>query len=225
MTEPVRLRADARRNRDKLVATARTVFAERGLDASLDEIATRAGVGSGTLYRHFPTRDDLVTAVFLERMAENVAAVERAQQSEDPWEGFAGFVRETCRAQAADRGMADLMAIGHRGRALRAMRTRAYDGFTALVDRAKAGGSLRADLTPEDLLLLLMATAGIVCRTGATAPAATDRFVALVLDGLRAEAATPAPPPISARTMLLRLRESARASSGPERDGPAAGRS
>ena len=154
-----------------VMATARAAFAEHGLDASLDEIAKRAGVGSGNLYRHFPTRDVLITAVFVERTAENLAALERAQRHEDPWETFADYVRQTCRAQAGDRGMADLMAVGHRGRELRALRTRAFDGFTALIDRAKAGGTLRADFSPEDFILLLMATAGIIGRTGATAPA------------------------------------------------------
>jgi AcrR family transcriptional regulator len=207
MTEPPRLRADAQRNRDKLIATARAAFAEHGLEASLDDIAKRAGVGSGTLYRHFPTRDDLVTAVFVERMAENVAAVERAQQHEDPWQGFAEHVRQTCREQATDRGMADLMAIGHRSRELRALRTRAYKAFTALIDRAKASGALRADFSPEDIVLLLMANAGVISRTGAAAPAATERFIALTLDGFRAEGATPAPPPISPRTMIAALRQ------------------
>lgn len=215
MTQATHLRADAQRNRDKLVATARALFAERGLDAPLDEVAKRAGVGSGTLYRHFPTRDDLITAVFLERMAENVTAVERAQQHRDPWEGFADYVRETCRGQATDRGMADLLAIGHRGRELRALRTRAYNGFAALIDRAKACGALRADFSPEDLILLTMAIAGIARYMGPTAPAAADRFIALALDGLRAEAPTPAPAAISPRTMISRLREAARASTTP----------
>src|SRR6266542_5619891 len=125
MTEPTRLRADAQRNRDKLLAAARAVFAEQGPEASLDEIAKRAGVGSGTLYRHFPTRDDLIGAVYAERVAENVALVERAQRHEDPWAGFAEYVRETCRAQAADRGLADLLAIGNPSPKLRAIRARA----------------------------------------------------------------------------------------------------
>jgi AcrR family transcriptional regulator len=202
-----RLRADARRNRERLVCTARAVYREQGLEAPLDEIARRAEVGRGTLYRHFPTRDDLITAVFLERMAENVATAERALQLEDPWQGFAEYVRETCRVQAADRGMSDLIAIGHPNRELRALRSRAYNGFTKLIDRAKANGSLRPDFSPEDLILLTMAAGGISRHTGLSAAAATDRFIALALDGLRAEAATPAPPAISARTMLARLRE------------------
>jgi AcrR family transcriptional regulator len=215
MHAPTRLRADAQRNRDKLVITARAVFRKDGLDASLDEIANRAGVGRGTLYRHFPTRDDLITAVFLERLAENVATAERALQLEDPWEGFAEYIREACRAQAVDRGMAALMAIGHRSEELRALRARAFNGFAILVDRAKASGALRADFAPEDLILLMLAIGGITRHTGPTAPAATDRFIALALDGLRAEAATPAPPAISPQTMISRLREAARAARSP----------
>jgi AcrR family transcriptional regulator len=215
MSEPNRLRADAARNRDKIIATARVAFAEHGLNTSLDEIAKHAGVGSGTLYRHFPTRDNLVTAVFLERITEHLAALERARRHEDAWEGFAGFVRETCLAQANDRGMADLFAIGHRSRELRALRTRAYNGFTELIDRAKTSGALRTDFSPEDVLLLLMATAGIVRHTGSTAPGAVDRFVALALDGFRAQGATPAPGPITPRTMALRLREATRDSTKP----------
>ena len=217
MTPPTHLRADAQRNRDKLVAAARALFAERGLDAPLDDVAKRAGVGSGTLYRHFPTRDDLITAVFLDRMAENVATADRAQEHRDPWEGFADYVRETCLVQASDRGMADLMAIGHRGPELRALRTRAFNGFTSLVDRAKSAGALRPDFTPEDLILLMLGVAGIARYMGPTAPAAADRLIALALDGLRADAATPAPAAISARTMLSRLREAAQPSTTSER--------
>jgi AcrR family transcriptional regulator len=215
MDAPTQLRADAQRNRDKLLSTARAVFRTDGLAASLDQIAKRAGVGRGTVYRHFPTRDDLITAVFVERMAENVATAERALQLEDPWEGFAQYIRETCRAQATDRGMADLMAIGHPGKELRALRTRAFNGFAMLVDRAKGSGALRADFSPQDLILLMLAIGGITRHTGPTAPAATDRFIALALDGLRAEAATPAPPAISPQTMMARLREAAKASSSP----------
>jgi AcrR family transcriptional regulator len=205
VTDQPALRADARRNRSAIVAAARAAFAEHGMDASLDDIAKRAKVGSGTLYRHFATRDDLVAAVFLERMAENVAAVEEARQNPDAWDGFCDYVRRTCRAQATDKGLADLIAIGHRGKELRRLRAEAYDGFVALIDTAKAAGALRGDFTPEDIVLLLMANAGVIHRAGKAAPLASERFVALVLDGFRAEGASPAPPAPSPRTMIAAL--------------------
>jgi AcrR family transcriptional regulator len=200
------LRADARRNRQAIVAAARAAFAEHGMDASLDDIAKRAKVGSGTLYRHFPARDDLVAAVFLERMAENVAALQAARQRPDPWDAFCDYVRRTCRAQATDKGFADLIAIGHRGKELRRLRAKAYDGLVALVDAATAAGALRGDFTPEDMVLLLMANAGVIDRAGKAAPVASERFVALVLDGFRAEGASPAPRAPSPRTMIAALR-------------------
>jgi len=203
------LRADARRNREAIVAAARAAFAEHGMDASLDDIAKRAKVGSGTLYRHFAARDDLIAAVFLERMAETVAAVEQARQNPDPWDGFCDYVRRTCRAQATDKGLADLIAIGHRGKELRRLRAKAYDGFVALIDSAKATGALRSDFSPEDIVVLLMANAGVIDRAGKAAPVASERFVALVLDGFRAEGAGPAPPAPSPRTLMATLRRRA----------------
>jgi AcrR family transcriptional regulator len=200
------LRADAQRNRDGLVRAARAAFAEHGLGASLDDIAKRAKVGSGTLYRHFPKRADLIAAVFAQRMAENVAAVEEARRNPDPWEAFCHYVLRTCRAQATDKGLADLMAIGHRGEELRELRAQAYDGFVALIDAAKVAGKLRSDFTPEDIVLLLMANAGLIDRAGEAAPAASERFVALALDGFRVQGASPAPAAPSPRTMLAALR-------------------
>jgi AcrR family transcriptional regulator len=200
------MRADARRNRENIVATAKKVFGEDGLDASLDEIAKRAQVGSGTLYRHFPSRDDLITAVFLERMIENVAKVERALEADDAWEGFSDYVRQACREQVTDKGLADLMAIGHRGAELSELRGRTYRGFVSLVERAKADGELRPDFSPEDIVLLLMANAGIIGRAGRVAQGASDRFVALTLDGFRAGGAHPAPPAVSPRSLLAALR-------------------
>ncbi len=194
MPEPITLRADAQRNRDTIVVAARAAFGEHGLAASLDDIAKRARVGSGTLYRHFPTRDDLITAVFLERMAENLTELEAARQNPDPWEAFCDYVRRTCRAQAADKGLADLIAIGHRSKQLRELRNKAYDGLVGLIDASKAQGSLRTDFTSEDVVLLLMANAGIIDRAGRAAAIASERFVAVTLDGYRAEGATPASP-------------------------------
>lgn len=210
MTDPSTLRADARRNYDAIVAAARSAFREHGLQASLDDIAKRAGVGSGTLYRRFPTREDLVTAVFTERMAENVAAVEAARQHPDPWEAFAGYVTATCRAQATDKGLADLFALGYRGKELRALRARAFDGLLALIDAAKTSGDLREDFTTEDVVVLLMANAGIIDRAGTTTAVASERFVALALDGFHTDGATPAPPPSSPTGLMLAMRRQRR---------------
>jgi AcrR family transcriptional regulator len=187
------LRVDAQRNRDAIVAAARAAFAEHGLSTSLDDIAKRAGVGSGTLYRHFASRDELVTAVFTERLAANVAAIERARENPDPWEGLCGYLRHACEAQAADRGLADIIAVGHRSTQLGALRERIYDGLVNLIGAAKAAGALRADFTPEDVVLLKVANAGIIQRTGSVASVASARFVALALDGFRADGASPAP--------------------------------
>jgi AcrR family transcriptional regulator len=205
MSKSTALRADAQRNRDAIITAARAAFAENGLQTSLDDIAKSAGVGSGTLYRRFPTRDDLVTAVFAERMAENVAAIEAAKSDPDPWAAFAGYVQRTCRAQATDKGLADLLAIGHGGKELRSLRARAYDGFVELIDAAKSSGRLREDFTSEDMVLLMMANAGIIERAGSLATLASERFVALALDGFRAEGSTAAPASPSLQKIVAAL--------------------
>src|SRR3954468_18341900 len=100
------LRADAARNREAIVEAAREVFAEHGLDAPLDDIARRAGTGNATLYRRFPTRGDLIAAVFAERMLEHLDAVQRALTDPDPWAGFASYIQAATAMQARDRGIA-----------------------------------------------------------------------------------------------------------------------
>src|SRR3954468_9021673 len=99
------LRADAARNREAIVQAAREVFAEQGLDAPLDDIARRAGTGNATLYRRFPTRCDLVAAVFADRMVEHLEAVEAALADQDAWRGFASYVQTVGAMQARDRGI------------------------------------------------------------------------------------------------------------------------
>jgi len=215
VTEVRHLRADAQRNRDSLLAAARAAFAQEGLEAPLDEIARRAGVGNATLYRHFPTRDDLIAAVFMDRVAGNVALLERAQQNEDPWTGLTHYLEETCRALAADRGMTDVVAVGYPTPELRALHTRANKARIDLIERAKASGELRADSTPEDLALLVLALAGIIHHTGSAAPATSERFLSLVLDGFRAQAATPAPPPIPREKLRAALRRRPRTTESP----------
>src|SRR3954464_10902416 len=105
----VRLRADAERNRTALLAAARVVFGEHGLEASLDEIARRAGVGNATLYRRFPTRRDLIAAVFAGQMNEYVELADRALREPDPWSAFVGYLTRLFELQATDRGLSELL--------------------------------------------------------------------------------------------------------------------
>src|SRR2546421_1643671 len=187
-------RADALRNRRALVEAARAVFGARGLEAPLDEIARTAGVGNATLYRHFPSRCALVGAVFADTLQQVAAAAREALANPEAWAGFCEYVTFLCELQAADRGLADLLTTAITGAPeLEELRGRAYTDFVRVVERAKARGGLRDDFQPEDVVLLLMANAGLVHRTAGVIPLAWRRILSYVLDGLRQTAATPAP--------------------------------
>jgi AcrR family transcriptional regulator len=194
-----RLRADAARNRDTIVAVARDVFAEQGLEAPLEGIAARAGVGIATLYRRFPTREKLVAAALAGQVAEYAAAAGQAAAAADPWDGFRGFVLRICELQAGDRGLSDLlcMTLSADGE-LERLRREADERVVTLIERAKAAGRLRPDFAGEDLMLLLFGTAGITYVTGADAPGAWRRFVTLALDGFAASDPSPLPAPPAA---------------------------
>ncbi|HEY8637067.1 MAG TPA: TetR/AcrR family transcriptional regulator [Candidatus Limnocylindrales bacterium] len=210
------LRRDAALNREKLIEAARTVFAEQGLDVSLDVVAERASVGIATLYRRFPTRDALIAAAFEDRMAEFVRAAEHALDEPDPWTGFTRFVEHICEMQTA-RGVGDVFTRTlPAAPILEEQRERGYGFVVRLIERAKLAGRLRADVTPEDLPLVLMANAGVVEAMGEGAPAASRRLVRVMLDGLRADQAPGAdggsvlPPPIDPRDMYRALRRAGR---------------
>jgi len=190
------LRADAERNRERIVEAARTVFAERGLDAPLDAIAERAGVGAGTLYRRFPRRDDLIVACFAPKLTEYAEAVEAALGLPNAWEGFCAYVERICGMQAADQGVQDVLTTTFpTAREVEAQRAHAFERLAELIRRAQAQGDLRADFVTEDVVLLLFANAGVVRATRDYAPDAWRRFVGLILDGFRADRARPLPPP------------------------------
>ena len=190
------LRADAERNRQRIVEAARALFAERGLNVPLEEIAHRAQVGIATLYRRFPTREDLIAASFEAKMAGYTAAVEIALQAPDGWSGFCSFIEQVCAMQASDFGLQDVLTLTFpNAPVLEELRERAYRGFVEVVRRAQAEGTLRADFVTQDLILLLLANAGVINGTRDAAPAAWKRFVALVLQACRAEHTTALPPP------------------------------
>jgi AcrR family transcriptional regulator len=194
---PRPLRADATRNRDAILAAAREIFAEHGLQAPLEEIARRAGVGIATLYRRFPAREQLVAAALAEKVSQYAGAAEQALAMGDPWEGFASYVRTICQLQADDRGLSDLLSITLAAdEHVELLRARANEHVVELVERAQAAGRLRADFACEDLRLLLIANAAVVRFTRADAPDAWRRFAELILDAFqRADGARlPAPP-------------------------------
>jgi len=190
------LRRDAQRNRDAIVAAAREVFSEQGLEAPLEEIARRAGVGIGTLYRRFPTRVDLIDAVLAGRLRAHVDAAEQALRIGDPGDGFAFYLERTCQLEASDRGVGDVMSMRFpRATAVETAKARLFELVRELVRRAQASGQLRADLTLEDLAFLNWSNAKIVEATGAVAPDAWRRHLAFLLDAFRADRAHELPEP------------------------------
>jgi AcrR family transcriptional regulator len=203
----VTLRADAARNRAAIVEAARAVFAELGLDAPWDEVARRAGVGNATLYRRFPTRRDLIAAVFADALTEHLQAVEVGLADEDPWRGFASYIRAVALMQARDRGIADLVTMDlSPAPDIEELRVRAFESLVRLVDRAHDAGVLRADFTTEDVVVLMMANAGLVERAHDISAVASARLVHVLLDGFRASPATPGPPPPSAEDTSQAMR-------------------
>ena len=179
-----RLRADARRNRAALLAAAREVFAEQGLDASLDEIARRARVGNATLYRRFPSRRHLIAEVFANHMTEAVGLAEVALEHPDPWAAFVGYLTRVCELQATDRGLAELLVTTafDDDERLAALRATAQQRAVDVLARAQRAGRLRADFTMRDLGLLMMANTGVVQHSDD--PQAWRRQLALILGGL-----------------------------------------
>jgi AcrR family transcriptional regulator len=196
------LRRDAQRNRTAILATARKVFCDHGLEAPLEQIARHARVGIATLYRRFPNRAALLDAVLADNLQAHIDAAEQALASDDPWDGFASYLEQSCRLQAADRGLNDVMGMRFpRATATEAAKTRLYQLVGQLIDRAQQSGQLRADLTLEDLAFLNWANARILPAVRAAgAPDAWQRHLGLLLDGFRAQRAHPLPqPPLSPR--------------------------
>ncbi|MFF1693423.1 TetR/AcrR family transcriptional regulator [Streptomyces sp. NPDC058257] len=195
-------RRDARRNWDLLVEAAREVFAEQGLEAPLDVIARRAGVGNATLYRNFPTRAALIDAVFHDLLTGTMAAGERARTAPDAWAALNDYVRAVFVTLAGDRGTNDLMTTHLEGiEALQAVHAHNRETMDILLNRAREQGTVRADATTEDVLFALAALGRAIpaltaatAATAATAPDAWHRPLALFLDGLRASPATPTLP-------------------------------
>jgi AcrR family transcriptional regulator len=205
VTTTAATRSDALRNRAKLVAAARELFAKEGVDVSVEEITRHAGVGMGTLYRHFPTKDELIDAVLEDAFDEIVDLAREAAATADAWAGLTGFFERLLELHAQNRGVKDIVALrGHGSRRAEAMRARLRPLLARIVERAREQGTLRADFTPDDLPLVFWTANRVIELTQDVAPAYWRRYLALLLDGLRPDAATPLPEPPLTRAQLTR---------------------
>ncbi|GAA2270816.1 TetR family transcriptional regulator [Streptomyces ruber] len=192
------LRADALRNRERILGAAREVFAERGIDAPMATVARRAGVGVATLYRRFPTREDLVRSAFARQMEICGGVLEEAVADPDPWHGFQRLIETVCTLQREERGFPAAFFLAFPDAAEHAeVRLQGERRFTALVRRAQAAGALRPDFHPSDLLVVLLAHCGLVEALPEDG-AASRRLVAYLLEAFRARPARGALPPPSA---------------------------
>ena len=192
-TSTATLRRDAQANRDRILEAARACFAADGVDVPVEEIAQRAGVGMGTLYRRFPTKHDLVQAVIEESLGAFVAAAEEALAERDPWTGFTRFVERVLELQTENRALREVLAGTDDGTARDQVRRRVRPLVRELVRRAQADGSMRADFAPEDMPLVFMTAGRVLEAARPVAPDLWRRYLGLLLDGLRAEGATPLP--------------------------------
>jgi AcrR family transcriptional regulator len=201
-------RSDARRNRRRLLESARAVMREQGLDASLGEIARRAGVGNATLYRHFPTREALCEAVFAEYGSELEQIRERVLRIPDAWDALTSWLEESCTAFATDQAFADLVTRGMpQSPALNELCMRAIGFAETLFHNAQRQGAVRPDVELTDLMVIMYSLQQLVAATAGIAPDAWRRHLAIALDGLRPREAAPLPPVAITFEQLLALGE------------------
>jgi len=176
------LRADARRNRERILKAARAVFADRGVEAQIDDVAKRAKVGVGTVYRHFPTKEALRDALVRERFEEIAGYACEALQREDAWEGFCELIWRASERNAADRAFCEIVAFTDQSSIVE--ESGLARSTEELMGRAKAQGRMRADATQMDVPIM-MSACGSVMRMN-PAGDAWRRYLTLMLDGLRA---------------------------------------
>jgi AcrR family transcriptional regulator len=217
LDEPRALRADARRNYDRLIRAADAQFTERGADASLEDIARRAGVGIGTLYRHFPTRDDLIAKVLFQGTAAVVARGRALLDAASPATALAQWLRELVTYVTTYRGLTAALATSYVGTGTQLCSNceQITEAGGALLARAQAAREIRRDAEVREVILTAHSAAWIAEQT--KDPAAVDRLLGILFDGLRAPVAAAAarkptarkPAPRAERRSTKRPRRSA----------------
>jgi AcrR family transcriptional regulator len=190
------MRRDAREHRDRLIAAAQREFAAHGVDASLEKIARDAGVAIGTLYRHFPTRLDLLMAALRPRLQEFLDGAAKALQIDDPWEGFVCYLENLFAVQAGDRGFNDFLSRRFPGNAdTEHIHDVMCQQIETVLTRAQEAGEARPDITQADIVNLIWSNGRIIDATSAKAPTAWRRQLYLMLDAYRADRAHSIPEP------------------------------
>ena len=196
------LRRDAERNRQRILAAAARVFTERGLDATLDEVARAAGVGVGTVYRRFPDKEALVAALFRERIDNLVTVAEDACAAADPWQAVVSYLEYAAAAMAGDTGLRQLMMFGTYDRdQVCYARDRMRPVISRLVQRAQASGDLRGDFEATDVKMIAFMLASLAQYAAAVTPDVWRRYLAMLIDGLRPSRAAVSALPVPAPTV------------------------
>jgi AcrR family transcriptional regulator len=185
---PKHLRADAERNRQRILDAARELFAERGLGVTLNDIAHHAGVGVGTVYRRFPDKRQLIDSLFEQRLQELFTLMSAAADNPDPWQGLAGFLRQALELQASDRGLKELITGMPDGlERVSRIRNKLLPLGTELVRRARESGQLREDIEPQDVPLVQLMLTTIIDAARDVDPELWRRYLGIVLRGLSAQ--------------------------------------
>ncbi|WP_441964081.1 TetR/AcrR family transcriptional regulator [Mycolicibacterium houstonense] len=189
MTEETRpaLRKDAERNRQRVLEAARELFAEKGLEATLNDVARHANVGVGTVYRRFATKEELIAAIFVDGMEQLTALAETALQHENSWQGFAWYVERMCEITATDRGLREIAFSKAYGcDRVKACQEKLVPVLTKVVERAQADGYLRPEVSSTDMPLLGLLSGTVSEFAGNVDAELWRRYVALLLEGMRA---------------------------------------
>jgi AcrR family transcriptional regulator len=179
-------RADAVRNRERVVAAAAAVFAERGVEAGVPDIAARAGVGKATVYRSFPTKEHLIAAVVIEKLTDLERRARERLDHPDPWLALHELVAEHAGRECVDRSLSTALQAGVAADLLAEARASMWAAVEQLMDRAKAQGRMREDATAADLRVLWLGVARVLVADGVDDPAAWLRYGELALRALQA---------------------------------------
>jgi AcrR family transcriptional regulator len=185
------LRADARRNQERVLAAARECFAQTGCSAQMEDIAGRAGVGVGTVYRHFPNKEAVIQALVDEYFADLGARAQAALEIEDPWEAFSSYIWGAADMLGENRGLGEVTASGQMREG--AERSPFFEAVGELITRAQRAGVMRDDVTIEDVPMIMCSIGRVQQLDAGMAASNWRRHLSIMLDGLRTGERSPLP--------------------------------